>query len=132
MFARPTKEFLDGLKVGDEITFLTMGSWDAYPTERTIKLVRRTPKQMVFAGKTGLETKYRADDGGKVGGRFEYVPMPSTDEELLKAAIKRKSFTLSRKLNDFNFKHLPMETLQQIQSIIDAHQKQPAPVQEDK
>jgi hypothetical protein len=121
MFNRPNKEYLDSLKVGDEITYLIREKWESFATPTTIKVVRRTPKQIVFSDGRGFETKYRAEDGKKIGGGdyYSFLPKQATEFEITEENAARKRVVLARRLTEFKYSKLPLEALEQIKKIID-------------
>lgn len=122
MFDRPSKEYLDSLKVGDEITYLTRGQWHAFSTPTTIKVIRRTPKQIVFSDGGGFETKYRAEDGKQVGGDYyAFLPQRATAEEIAEARVERNRVIIARQLSEAKYSKLPLSALEQIKAIIDQY-----------
>jgi hypothetical protein len=121
MFNRPTKEYLDSLKVGDEITYLIRERWEPLSTPITIKVVRRTPKQIVFHNNVGVETRYRAEDGMQIGAGYGFLPRQATEEEISEARTEIRRYVLARKLKDVKYSGLTLAELEQIKAIIDHH-----------
>lgn len=99
------KDWLDNLKVGDLVIV-------SYTHDMIFCKVQRITKTMIITERG----RYNRQSGWQVGGgSWTTANLVEPTEERI-AEIKHKS--LHRKLSNFNFKDLPLESLQEIKKII--------------
>lgn len=106
-----TEEWLSSLAAGHEWTAVV--PYGRQPGGRVIpvKVVRRTATQIIaMVGQE--ERRYRAKDGRLVGGGWEAIPSPASEEAITEARRENRRLNMVARLRDYDFKKLPYETLE--------------------
>ena len=111
IFSQGYKDYLGGLKPGDEITYVLRYGHEAFI--HTCSVVRRTTMRIVCNHGT-----FSAKTGKRHGTYGEYLPLMATTEEIEKAKVDRARFLLIRKLWTRKWIEEPTELLEAVDKLI--------------
>lgn len=105
-------EYLASLKPGDKVTYVLHGRYSS--SVQTITVERLTATQIVT--KNGRH--YRIKDGMLIGGRYEYMPVPASEEEIQKVRDEEARSLLAMKVSRTDWDKLPMATLEAVIALL--------------